>query len=110
MRDDATTGGSSSGELAELEERARIVAEFERVLARNRGRIAVPESELPASRDRVRQALLANAEAEAQGGSLPKRGKEFYKAALVELETFVSDRNARLLEDYENAKSGGAQW
>src|SRR2546425_12312803 len=108
MGEDASRGTSSGGPL-DPEERARIVAKCECVLTRNRGRIAVPESQLPAPRDRVREALLANAEAEAQGGEVPRGRMEFYKAALLELEAFVSDRSARLLEDYEHAKARGEQ-
>ena len=77
------------------------------MLERNRGRVAVPLSELPASRDEIRRALLDVAEAEAKRFKARKSRVEFYKAGLVELEAFVSDANAELVDAYEQAKSEG---
>lgn len=108
--DEAEAIDSIASGLVDMEDSARIVSAFEKVLERNRGRLAAPESDLPAPRDRVRQALLANAEAEAQAGEVPMKRKEFYKAALLELEAFVSDTNARFVNDYQDAKAAGEQW
>ena len=75
----------------------RVVLQFESALARNRGRLAGPQSDLPCSRDQLRQALLENASIEARNGRLSAERREFYKSALIELESFLPDPDAAFL-------------
>ena len=66
----------------------RIVAEFAEVLRRNTGRTSVPESELPHSREDIRQAITT-APQWAKDFRSPE-GYRLFGGLLVELENFVS--------------------
>jgi hypothetical protein len=84
--------------------RSVVIARFKDALKRNVGRVACRESELPCPAQEIRQALIAEDQSLTGLRSLSIHSRRFLEDALVELECFVPDVDAALVEAWQKSE------